>query len=59
MKRNVEGLGHEIPRGVSARNGSRRNRAGAECSLVGIQRKGRTLEDVFVEAVAADRGGVE
>ena len=61
---NVESLGHGkyrvvSPRGTDIRGAIVQALAGAECSLVGIQRKGRTLEDVFVEAVAADRGGVE
>lgn len=47
------------PRGTDVRGAIVQALAGPECSLVGIQRKGRTLEDVFVEAVAADRGGVE
>ena len=47
------------PRGKDVRGAIVQALSGAECSLVGIQRKGRTLEDVFVEAVAADRGGVE
>lgn len=46
------------PRGKDVRAAIVQALAGAECSLVGIQRKGRTLEDVFVEAVAADRGAV-
>lgn len=46
------------PRGTDARGAIVQALAGPECSLVGIQRKGRTLEDVFVEAVAADREGV-
>ncbi|MCC6797840.1 MAG: ATP-binding cassette domain-containing protein [Candidatus Hydrogenedentes bacterium] len=47
------------PRGKDVRGAIVQALSGSECSLVGIQRKGRTLEDVFVEAVAADRGGVE
>jgi len=61
--RNVESLGGgryrvESPRGADVRGAIVQALSGAECSLVGIQRKGRTLEDVFVEAVAADRGAV-
>ncbi|NUM52679.1 MAG: ATP-binding cassette domain-containing protein [Candidatus Hydrogenedentes bacterium] len=47
------------PRGKDVRGAIVQALADAECSLVGVQRKGRTLEDVFVEAVAADRGSVE
>lgn len=61
---NVETLGggrYRVvsPRGKDVRGAIVQALSNAECSLVGIQRKGRTLEDVFVEAVAADRGGVE
>lgn len=60
----VESLGHGkfrvlSPRGTDLRGEIVQALSGADCSLVGIQRKGRTLEDVFVEAVAADRGGLE
>lgn len=59
----VERLGHGkyrvlSPRGTDVRGAIVQALAGEECKLVGVQRKGRTLEDVFVEAVAADRGGV-
>lgn len=61
---NVESVGQgryrvQSPRGADVRGDVVKALSGAECALVGIQRKGRTLEDVFVEAVAADRGAIE
>ena len=61
---NIDGLGggrYRVvsPRGTDVRGAVVQALAGADCQLVGVQRKGRTLEDVFVEAVAADRGSVE
>ena len=45
----------QSPRGSDIREELVRALAPGETRLVGIQRKGRTLEDVFVEVVAQDR----
>jgi ABC-2 type transport system ATP-binding protein len=45
--------------GMDIREGVANFLSGGACRLVGIQKRGRTLEDVFVAAVGSDRGPVE
>lgn len=60
----VETLGNgryrvQSARGVDVRPHVVQALSAKECGLVGVQRKARTLEDVFVEVVASDREASE